>query len=311
LPDNTPPSAGFLAEHTAWNLGGAVFVQQRTGAYSYARPDAMLRNSPIDHWQIIIPRSGKSWTEVDGNVVLGEPGRAVLRSLGYPFSGRATESECLTIYLPRRLFENCPSILDAANNRSLLGNVGDLLLDYVNSVEARLDSLGEGEPQLIVHMIRDLVYGCLSKSGTRDADTELEARRVALVERIRQYVQANVGAQDLSVDTLAKAVGVSRTKLYHLYKSEGGVLRYVQRRRLLAGHVALSDASDRRHISEIAESVGFSSAASFSRAFKKEFGYSPSAAAKAAPSADLVVPVSRADQGGDASFENWLTSLGS
>jgi AraC-like DNA-binding protein len=75
---------------------------------------------------------------------------------------------------------------------------------------------------------------------------------------------------------LRRELGISRTRLYNLFEPFGGVMHYVQHRRLLSAHAALTDPNDRRLIFQIAEERGFTDGAEFSRAFKRAFGYSPS-----------------------------------
>jgi AraC-like DNA-binding protein len=54
------------------------------------------------------------------------------------------------------------------------------------------------------------------------------------------------------------------------------VVRYIQRLRLLAAHAALCNAGDGRSIAAIAEGTGFYDPSAFSRAFRREFGLTPS-----------------------------------
>lgn len=90
LPDGTTLNDGFAADHTAWNLGGMLIVQQRAAPHSYARSAAKLRSSSIDHFYIVLPRAGRAWTEVNGRVTENQPGKVEFGSLGYPFRGRMT-----------------------------------------------------------------------------------------------------------------------------------------------------------------------------------------------------------------------------
>jgi AraC-like DNA-binding protein len=69
---------------------------------------------------------------------------------------------------------------------------------------------------------------------------------------------------------------MSRSNLYRLFEDTGGVARYIQWERLLAARAILSDPSRIQSISAIAEDLCFADASSFSRTFKREFGYAPS-----------------------------------
>jgi AraC-like DNA-binding protein len=68
---------------------------------------------------------------------------------------------------------------------------------------------------------------------------------------------------------------MSRSNLYRLFEDTGGVARYIQRERLLEAHAVLTDPTKTQSISTMAEDLCFADASSFSRAFKREFGYSP------------------------------------
>ncbi|TIM26225.1 MAG: helix-turn-helix domain-containing protein [Mesorhizobium sp.] len=310
LPDDKSLDDGFPADHTAWNLGGMLIVQQRAPAHSYMRSAAKLRSSSIDHWYIALPHTGRSWTEVDRRVAENQPGKLEIRSLGYPFRGRATESQSLFLYLPRDLFADAAATLDAKNNSILSGNFANLLLDYLNSIEARLCSLTADDLPRIVHATRSMIIACLSPPAEHAAATE-QLVSVALMERARRYVHNNLDAAHLTPDSMCRALGVSRSRLYQLFEPSGGVLHYIQSRRLLAAHVALSDPADSRRIVNIAEAVGFSSAAHFSRAFSKEFGYSPREVRSSVVLPRPAHSVSHAGHEEASSFEHWLKALGS
>ncbi len=282
-----------------------VMVLQRTPAYSYARSEARLRSSPIDHWCLSIPRSGHSWTEVEGNVAAAGPEMAEIRSLGRAFRGRTTGSEKMEIYFPRDAFVESNTILDARNNSVLSGNSAHLLVGYLNSVEHRLSNLATEDLPRIAQAVREMLIACLSPGGDNEPANE-EKANPALMERARRYVQSNLSASELP-DAMCRALGVSRTRLYQLFEASGGVSHYIQRTRLLTAHAALSDPADRRRIVDIAEAVGFTSAANFSRAFSSEFGYSP----REARSLVRQPESGHASSAGQASFEGWLRALGS
>ncbi|WP_245581926.1 helix-turn-helix domain-containing protein [Phyllobacterium phragmitis] len=308
LPDGISADDGFQADHTAWNLGGMLIVEQRVPAHSYARSAASLRASPIDHWYAGMLRCGRAWTEVDGLVAESEPGKAEFRSLGHPFRGRITESEAIFLYMPRDLFADTPGILDMANNAILSDNLAKLLIEYVSGLEATLNSLVAEDLPRIVHTVRDMIINCLS-SPAEHVTVEQQAG-LGLMERARQHIHRNLHSPKLTPDDLCGVLGISRTRLYQLFEPSGGVLHYIRRRRLLAAHTALSDPANNQRILDIAEAVGFDSAANFSRAFSQEFGYSPREARSAIAPGPLAHAASHAEPEESSSFEAWLKLLG-
>ncbi len=308
-PDSIPADTGFVADHAVWNLGGMLVVQQSTPAHSYMRSEAKVRSSPIDHWHISVLRGGRTWTEVGGHVSEGEPGNVELRSLGHPFRGRSTDAQTLSIYLPRELLHPA-SAVEIKNNIALVGTRAKLLIDYLDGVETKLALLAEADLSHVVQTVRDLILACVSSSSAHVSSPE-QSSALPLKERVHRFVQHNLTSPDLTTDRLCRELGVSRTRLYQAFETDGGVHHYIQRRRLLSAHAALSDTSNRQQIADIAFAAGFSSAAHFSRAFSKEFGYSPREARTSGMPSNIgysVEPVAEAESG--QSFDTWLRTLG-
>jgi AraC-like DNA-binding protein len=309
LPDSSLPEAGFPADHTAWNLGNMLVVQQSVPPHSYMRSAAKLRSNSIDHWHIVVLRTGRTWTEVDGEVSQSEPGKVELRSLGHPFRGRSTQSESLSFYLPRELFSDVTPSAEIKSDVVLSGTQTKLLIEYLDSIEAKLSSLTAGDLPHVVQTTRDMILTCVSSSAEYFGPVE-QLGSLALMERVRRFVQRNLSSPDLTTDTMCRELGISRTRLYQVFEPNGGVHHYIQRRRLLAAHAALSNSANRQHIVEIAAAVGFTSAAHFSRAFSKEFGYSPREARNVAVPlrfAQAVPPRSLVESA--HSFDDWLKGL--
>jgi AraC-like DNA-binding protein len=307
LPEDKSPASGFPADHTAWNLGSVLIVQQRVSAHSYERSAAKLRASSIDHWCVGILRSGRSWTEVDGQVAQNAPGKAEFRTLGHPFCGRTVDAESVILYMPRDMFPEASRLLDARNNCVLSGNLATLLINYVSSVEASLPSLVAEDLSGIVQTLRDIVTVCLSSSAEQGTANAQQA--IGTMERARRYIHQNLASPDLTPDNLCHELGISRTRLYQLFEPSGGVQHYIRRRRLLAAHAALSDTANTQRILDIAEAAGFDSAANFSRAFKLEFGYSPREARNLATASRATYGTSAVSENAE-SFRAWLAALG-
>lgn len=309
LPDNVSQEAGFSADLTAWNLGGMLMVQHCTPPHSYMRSQAKVKASLIDHWHISVLRSGRTWTEVDGLVSEGEPGKVQLRSLGHPFRGRSTESKALSLILPRTLMFDIPASVDIKNNIVLSGTLTKLLIEYLNIIEANLLHFVAADLPHVVQTVRDMILACVSSSVAQSAGMEQHSI-LALTERVRRFVENNLASDDLTVDRICRELGISRTRLYQVFEQEGGVHHYIQRRRLLSAHAALSDHSNRDQIVDIAFAVGFLSAAHFSRAFSKEFGYSPREARNLTVSPYVRHAASPTSAGGAHPFDEWLRTLG-
>jgi len=305
LPDEVSLKDGFSADHTAWNLGSVLLVQQRVDAHSYARSAAKLRASPIDHWCVGILRSGRTWTEVDGQVARNDPGKAEFRTLGHTFRGRTINAESVILYIPRDLFGDASGSLDAANNSVFSGNLAHLLLEYVASLEDSLKGLVAEDLPGVIRTLRDMVTLCLSSADRKGS----EQHGIGLMERARRYIHQHIASPDLTPESLSHELGVSRTRLYQLFEPSGGVSHYIRKRRLLAAHAALSNPANQQRILEIAEAAGFDTPANFSRAFRLEFGYSPREARDLAGT-EHSSQFSTHREETTESFRGWLAALG-
>ncbi|WP_051614459.1 helix-turn-helix domain-containing protein [Phyllobacterium sp. UNC302MFCol5.2] len=275
LPDDVDPKDGFIVKQTVWHLDGMLFVQQTAPAFSYERSPNMVRFSPIDHWQITFLRAGRTWTGMDGRVAQNEPGRIEVRSLGHPFNGRALATDSLSLIVPVDLFADRGGLTTASNNVVLGGHRAKLLIDHLSSVEANLEHFAQEDVPGIKDRLREMIFDTITPLVDRDGAND-QISQLGLMTRARRFILSNLASPALTPDALGRELAISRTRLYELFETSGGVANYIRRRRLSAAHAMLADPSDPRKIAEVGLAIGFDSAANFSRAFTQQFGYSPS-----------------------------------
>lgn len=308
LADNVVSKKGFPAWQTTWNLGGMLVIQQTSPAFSYERTPDKVRLSPLDHWQIIFLNSGRTWTEVGGHVAQNEPGLVEIRSLGRPFRGRKLATTSTSLIVPVDLFADRGGLPAASNNVVLGGHRARLLADYLSSAEANLNCFTQDDLPSVKERLRDMVFEAVAPLVDRNCDRD-QISQIGLMSRARRFILSKIYSPDLTTEALCKELGISRTRLYELFETSGGVANYIRRRRLLAAHATLADPSDTRKIAEVGLAIGFDSPANFSRAFTQQFGYSPSSIHKHGSDQKLSP---RGDMGSrqQTTFENMLRTLG-
>jgi AraC-like DNA-binding protein len=118
-----------------------------------------------------------------------------------------------------------------------------------------------------------------------------------LLERAKRTIQTHLRSPQLQPSMLCRVLGISRSQLYRLFERTGGVVRYIQRERLLSIHALLSDPKSQRSIAAIAGDFCFADASSFGRAFRLEFGHSASDVRSAARAGILLVTAARTEMG--------------
>lgn len=274
-PLDTPATKGFRAEADAYHLGELVLVRTRFGAQQFLRTPGQLRTDMIDHYLIQYYRQGGYVGEVGGNGIEIRPGSVSVLDLAQPLHTHAAAAENISLVVPRDVMETL--IPQAAGLHGLVlddGKAG-LLADHFSSLEKRLPSLEWSQAPYIARATGDLLAACLlpSAANLERAQTEIEP---LLFQKARRYIDQRLGTPELSPQTICLGLGIPRTQLYELFKTSGGVQRYIQKRRLLRIHAALADPTEHRSIMALAETYGFSSHAHVSRSFKQHFGYSPS-----------------------------------
>lgn len=106
---------------------------------------------------------------------------------------------------------------------------------------------------------------------------------------IRKYVTQHLADQDISIAGVAAANHLSPRQLQRLFEASGTTFsEYLLMERLKSVHAALLDAGQReRSVSDIAIANGFGDVSYFNRAFRRQYGSSPSEVRRAALASPL------------------------
>jgi AraC-like DNA-binding protein len=270
-------NGGFSARHRVWDLGSLIFSRVSTNGLDFATRAGRGRRDPLDHWLLTLLLDGHSTTVAGSRQLVGNVGSVQLHPLGQAFEGNISRSQMLMLFVPRDLCRDMAHVLDAAAFSRLEGGMGRIFADYMISLAGRLPLLDASDLPELIAATRAMVLACIAPSPERLEEAGNSFSHL-LLERARRYIQANLHDPQLDAQKILRDLGISRTRLYRLFETSGGVMRYVQRRRLAAAHEALTNLDDGRRILEIAESYCFGDAAEFSRAFRREFDYTPSEA---------------------------------
>ena len=124
----------------------------------------------------------------------------------------------------------------------------------------------------------------LSGAGQPDSEPEdaeetgeirLSAADRAFVDKLRQYVDANISDSSLSISDISAEMCMSRASFFRKIKSLTGVTpnNFILIYRL--NKAAAMIRSREYRLNEIADLTGFSSQSHFSRCFKQHFGMAP------------------------------------
>ncbi|WP_430937893.1 helix-turn-helix transcriptional regulator [Rhodovulum sp. YNF3179] len=189
--------------------------------------------------------------------------------------------------------ERCGPCLDFSGD-SLEGRI--LSTALIRSVAVGTDN---GAPQGpaglddLIHRLRIILEGSVRCSTDRSMQ---EARRQAIGE----WVENAMADPELDVARIVAKSGCSRATLYRDFEDYGGLARFIYQRRLNAAfRLLISEKPGWGRVGAVAEATGFSSIHTFSKMFRREFGYNPSdvlgMGAPADPNAEQVSAVEQAD----------------
>lgn len=133
--------------------------------------------------------------------------------------------------------------------------------DYANALYQRLLFL-----EFMVHLNRAL----LKDSVQYLSDNSSNEKIVSIID----YLNRNL-TKDISIDSLAEQFFISRYYLMHSFKEATGytIGNYVATKRLLLAKELIRNGMS---VTEVCYETGFRNYSTFSRAYKKAFGFSPS-----------------------------------
>jgi AraC-like DNA-binding protein len=179
----------------------------------------------------------------------------------------------------------------------------------MRSLVARADSMTVAEAPLVAQATTDMIAACF-QSTAQTTERARDAIDQTMRQRIQRHIAAHLDSPALHVEALCAEFRISRSQLYRLFESLGGVAHHIQMQRLTRACAELCNpAHDHRRIYEIAFALGFSSEAHFSRVFRATFGLSPSDARGRAQATrvDAVRPET-ADLA-NGGYEDWVRRL--
>lgn len=155
--------------------------------------------------------------------------------------------------------------------------LGAILSNFIFSLVRELNNFQQAPDELSENLV-NMIAMALSSSVMLEQSTDNSIVRDALKRRILQYIENNLCDPELSNKHVAESQNISTRYLHKLFQGQTETIHsLILNKRLDKSMQILKDPGYLGHsIERIAYSVGFSSPAHFSRAFKKYFGVNPS-----------------------------------
>lgn len=161
-------------------------------------------------------------------------------------------------------------------DRAIVGSADSpelrLLMAYTKIVDATLNDLSTAGARAARDSLIELVKGVLMQAF----DDREPLLAPALAQAARDIADSRLTDPGLSPAALARELNVSVRTLHRAFaRTEESVAAYIRRRRLEQARLALAAPAGRPNISELAAQWRFTDSSHFNRAFKKQYGQTP------------------------------------
>ncbi|MDF3836727.1 helix-turn-helix domain-containing protein [Cupriavidus basilensis] len=272
-------------------FGACAVADMEVDAHRVAREPRHAAASDAGFFKIFWQLSGRSRVAQRGNEASLEPGMWSIYDTAQPYSiEMADRCRVLVLLVPQERAFGWRQAAASLGGRALRGEgaariavsaLGALLHDACAG--HLLDQQGQLVLQdSMVALMETALQGAHAPPppALGDGTDAVMARHLgeARINRIASFVDAHLHDPELSAQSLAAVLNVSRRTLYNLFREFGQTPHaYILSRRLRQAALRLSGGGEGgRSITEIAFALGFADAAHFSRVFHERFGMSPS-----------------------------------
>jgi len=266
--------AGFSASCEMWTLKPFAVRRIHTSAGCFERTATQARRDGLDHWVFNLARHGRQEVRTADGELDADPGLLSLFSLAGPYSVRRTSVDWVGLFVPRGAFPAIDKAFSHKAHHTFTDPLGRLFASYLVSLSDELPHMNEDDLAAAAHATRSFLTNFIMSpvGAAASEEPDLDAPRLRC---IRDFIDGNLRSWNLHTGRICKMAGVSRSNLYRMFEPYGGVVRYIQQRRLQCAHELLADPACTRAVNEIASEYCFPDPSTFSRAFRHEFGFSP------------------------------------
>ncbi|UHC16671.1 helix-turn-helix domain-containing protein [Methylobacterium currus] len=304
----------FRGRSEVYHLGNAIIGLTAASGLRNERSRRLVARMGVDHMAAQLRMEGQATIRAAGDEAPIGPGDVALLDLSQPLLLDSTDYRAITVIIPRGLFPEGGARLGEAHGTVLRARnpFGALVSDHLRSLGRNVAHFTPAEARVAAQATACLLSAAAGTTIETDPIGRSSERAPALLA-IRSHIDVEIGSADLSVEQICRRFGVSRSALYRLFAPLGGVIEYIRRRRLARAYRDLAERSGpAARISEIAYRYGYGSPASFTTAFRAEFGVRP-ADVKAGARAEGASPERRglpelSGTGWDG-FYDWVLTL--
>lgn len=255
-------------------IGSITFNAQR-----YNRDRRIIAESCLDQYLIAVITAGEMTGDFAGTSVSARCGDICVLDLAQALKSEVTTGGTLSALIPRRTLARATG---HANLHGLLFKAHLPMTKLLTAYLGALNDLGGVPSDDEAFSVQDALVTILAaaiRGEQPHGAGDRQALSMVLRQRALDFIDYNINNPNLGPDSIIQHLNVSRAHLYRAFAEDGGIASIIRNRRLDAALLELlRTGSKARSVSEISFSLGFSSAAHFSRCFRTRFGLAPNEA---------------------------------
>ncbi|OOG71013.1 AraC family transcriptional regulator [Sinorhizobium sp. A49] len=269
-----PSDEPFFASVDAALIGGVGVARTRSSGQDFDRSRYKIARDGMDGYLVQFYLNGQSGTRGSSDSI-ARPGDLYVIDMAQPLATSTIDHEHLSLVIPRQML--APRLKRPDDNHELVLPASmplvSLLRDTLGSLHKQLDHISVGDAEAVLSPLLDLA-GAAINSQTSEGNAASVGHALSIA--VRRYITDHLLEPDLTVERVMGAFGLSRRTVYRLLELVGGFSVFLAQQRLRRAFINLR-APEYRHvaIADLALAHGFTNAANFSRAFRREFGMSP------------------------------------
>lgn len=275
------PSRFFSAGIAGRSWGAISLGHLFVNSHSVSRGNAHIEANDPGYLKLNIQRSGRGIVMQDEKEIVLEEGDFVFYDSGRPYTVLFDDQSTTQVVLFPRRFLDLPeeSISEllvtpfrqetplSQTVSSLAQQCGDALLNWREPLARRLT-------ENVINLLGTVIANELSSQQHNVTDRTRKTQRNQVIE----FINMNLGFQDLTPQVVAEAHSMSVRTLHQLFEGSGTtVAGMIRQLRLERCRQLLEDpAQDRLSIAALATQWGFADSAHLARSFRQAYGTSPS-----------------------------------
>ncbi|KQY66756.1 MULTISPECIES: helix-turn-helix domain-containing protein [unclassified Brevundimonas] len=264
--DVTRGDGPFQAQVSAWRLDGLLLFERRLTGVVHSR-DGRASKDRFDHIVLSLVISGQVIGGAASGFNLASPGEIYVMDTVRPARTEFIDAHVLTVSVSRDLIEAARGTAGGLHGRLLKAPRNLMLADFLRSLARHGDTI---ETEALPGLARAFIHilGAVEDKGR--VGNEAHRREYARRDAVGRMIEDNLGDPGLSVATVSRETGMSRSALYRLFEDYGGVARLIQNRRLDAVRRAL-DNRTALTLAELAHRFGLGDEAGLNRMFSEAY----------------------------------------